>query len=81
MVLVRKLPKEDLLDIIPEYFECVADIIRSGKRLPHEYHPANFMCESIDDMSSSEQEKLLGIIQEKLEALKTQICDVQLVLN
>lgn len=73
MILTRKLPKEQLMEIIPKYFEQVAIYIRFGKRLPDELNPINFLTEKIDELSLVAQEELIVKIEEKTDFLKNRI--------
>ncbi len=71
MVIAKKMPKEQLKNIIPIYFEYVGNYIRKGNRLPDELNPINYLSEDIDSMSIREQEKLVLKIEYNIEILKT----------
>ena len=69
-VLVNKLPKEKLREIVPLYFEYVGEYIRTGKRIPNELNPIYFLSQSISEMSIKEQEGLILRIEYNIKMLR-----------
>jgi hypothetical protein len=71
MVVVTKKPKEKLSEIIPLYFEYVAEYIRTGRHLPKELNPIHTITKDIDSMTVKEQQELISKIEYNIEMLKS----------
>ncbi len=62
--------------LIPEYLEVIAELIKTGKRIPDSLNPIHILDEEIDSLTISEKEELASIIQYKIETLRLLVGDL-----